>query len=147
MDSATDDTVEQLTAAMVAERDCGEVTLRVSDRPALGSGETTIGLDALIERWGFQGIGDAWREIDRAVAEALVDRLLRHGLAYDIELMPASHALPLRQRFFALFSAGARYFTNTCDSGWTPVSTATFDALLICLDQHLIGMLCVQEED
>lgn len=110
-------------------------------------------LNQFAVRWGLEDIGAAWREITREMARTLLRGLLLHDLAYGVEQMPDAGAWDLANQFVGIFTSEAQFFTNTdygSDTmryGWIPLTTATFDAGVLGIDENTIGILVVQDED
>jgi hypothetical protein len=152
---------ESLCAEIRARRTCGEVTVTVESRAFPNNRSVADVIDAFVGNLGFVGIGDRWEEINRRVAETIAQRILHRDLAYNVEIMSAELACDLAARFLNLFTAQARYFTNgtlyqlherfnagvTHFSSFEPITEATFDTGVVCLDKERIGLLWVQDED
>lgn len=104
-------------------------------------------LDRFARGCGPTPLGEAWRDISRPDAHALMVALLARDLAYDSEEMPITQATDLADRFFDVFSNAARFFTNTSSYGWNRLTASTFDAGVFGIDTRWIGALVVQDED
>lgn len=115
-------------------------------------------LDAFVEslpvdEWPtFQGIGDAWHEIDAFMAGRIVRRILEFDLAYNRREIDEQNASKICVSFLELFSPDARFFTNGLFtdygwSGWGSVANATFETGVIALDSRNIGILWCHDED
>lgn len=115
-------------------------------------------LDAFVEalpnddRVTFQGIGGAWHEIDRAMAAAIVRRVLEFDLAYGTREIDEQDALKICAAFLHLFRPDTRFFTNGLFSqhgwsGWGRVASAPFETGVIAVDSRNIGILWCHDED
>lgn len=118
----------------------GRITERRSDREA--------GLDPVEAARALAGAPD-WEpiEIDAAAAEDLLTGILHRDLAYQQIVMPLDAARRRARRFVGEAGAGARFFTNTRNGSWMPLSQATFDAAVIRVDSSEVTMLLVEDED
>lgn len=145
------DSIKNLGTAIVQDRKYGIVTFHVEDRPNV-TGSATEMLDEFVETLGFGGLAEDWEEIDRQMAQTILQIVLYRDLAYNVEIMTAQRACQLAERFLALFTEQARHFTNAVfESGrlsmWSGITEATFDTGVICFDNKLVGILWVQDED
>jgi hypothetical protein len=153
--------IDQLGAVLRGERNRGKVTFRIHvlGRPVAPYSVEVV--DAFVMRLGFRALADGWREVEAHEAARVVQHILHCDLAYDLEIMPEARAAELTIRFLELFSAPTRYFTNATfrrdaevNTGevwrmmsWEPLSTATFDTGVVCVDATRIGILWVADED
>lgn len=104
------------------------------------------------DRTTFQGIGEAWREIDPGMAAVILRRILEFNLAYSSREIDEMNALKICGSFLNLFRADARFFTNGSFShhGWSGrgrVAKATFETGVIGIDSTNIGILWCHDED
>jgi len=145
------ESIKNLGSAIVQERKYGIVAFRVEERPS-NTGSATAMLDEFVETLGFDGLREDWKEIDRRMAQTILQAVLYRDLAYNAEIMTAKRACQLAEQFLALFTEQARYFTNAVFessrlSMWSGITEATFDTGVICFDNKLVGILWVQDED
>ena len=126
----------------------------VAFHPRADSTPTSLSvIDQFVARNGLSAIGDQWREISREAAVSLAATFLVRDLAYSVQLMQDHMARELADRFVIVFSADARFFTNTeyaagaSSWGWMPLTESTFDAGIVGADPSTIGVLVVQDED
>lgn len=93
--------------------------------------------------------------ITREGAEEFLRGILFRDLAYDRDQMPTDVAAAMARDFIGLFLPDAEYLTNWPDhrahwpdaGSWDPVTTHTFDAVLVGLDRDNAGLVCVADED
>lgn len=92
--------------------------------------------------------------MDRAGAHAAIECGLRRTPAYNAEWVNASKARRVADAFVACFSADAEFLTNGYlwlsnedTSGWTPLTSATFDTGIVAVDDVAAGILWVTDED
>lgn len=145
--------------AITRQRKYGHPTCAVDDRTAAADARNFLAvLDEFVASFGFTGLGDAWIEINIQAGKALVREILYKDLAYGSAMMPENEAAMLTERFFALFDASVRCFTNgnlvvrdanptEVPGSWDPITEATFDAGVVCLSSSRIGILWVEDED
>lgn len=152
MDMATE--IENVGSSIIKERKWGHTTFQVMEWPATSGGSDSITevLDGFVEKLGFVGLEEGWREINRCEAETIAQIILHRDLAYRAEAMTAQRACKLAEQFLALFNKEARYFTNgEFDADglhmWSGITEATFDTGIICIDNERMGILWVQDED
>lgn len=115
----------------------------------LASHDARAAADALAAQMNLHPLADAWQELERSAARELLAEMFRVELAYGTTLMPPEDADTCSDRWFALFSPGARFFTN-CDLAqqtWHPLTAATFDRGLAVVDSAGVGIVCVTAED
>ncbi|HYO54164.1 hypothetical protein [Archangium sp.] len=149
---ALESRIQALKETLTSERACGEVFFSVA---ALGDNETDVAaLDARARELGFNILGERWRPLSRAEAEALLGRMLHLDLAYDSECMEPERARELAARFCDLFGPEGRFFSNaeaTAHSGsgwgWNPLTGATFDIGVGACGAGLVGLVGVMDED
>jgi hypothetical protein len=110
-------------------------------------------VDGFVDELGFHPIGDLWNQIDREDAELVLTRLLNKGQAYDVAIMEESRARELATMFLSLFAANATFYTNgpvsrgKAPAGWHPITDATFDRGIVCVDSVRVGIAWMQDED
>jgi hypothetical protein len=115
-------------------------------------------VDAFVAAFGFKGLGPSWTEISASDAFYIVRSILRRDQAYQMAVMREADAARLAEMFCALFDRNVRCVTNgnsvlpTADprgvpGASTPISSATFDSGVVCVDDARIGMLWVEDED
>jgi hypothetical protein len=150
---------ERLKAEVLRARRYGVTTVEL--RPLSAAPSVPEVIDQFVESLGFHGIGRGWYETTREDAVAILHRILNRDLAYDAVIMHGNKAGRLARQFLACFEADARHFTNgtfhqpperrseevTVGPGWNPITPATFDTGVVCLDDQRIGILWVQDED
>lgn len=143
-------------------RQCGTITLKHeiwSDQ----SSNLAYELDQIAESIKFKGIGNKWIELTRTEAINLLEKTLLEDMAYHSKVMPPSTAQRFANQFIEKFSSTSRFFTNgtwgnsaetisekvTIGASWTPITEATFDTGVICLDfeKKQFGILWIQDED
>jgi hypothetical protein len=110
---------------------CGVLPFSAPTRASVGSA------------FGLRGDDACYREIDESTARSLVAEVLHRDQAYSVEVMIASQAKQLTEKFFEQFGAQARYFTNN----WCPVTDAPFDAGVLVIGAFRSGCLWVEDED
>lgn len=136
------------------------VILRIQPRKKPLSPSVFHELDAFVAEFGWQGLGDGWREIRRTPARLLIQHLLRYELTHKSEVMTARQAARFAHRFLDFIQKPGRCFTNAelrtaQDTGLTPyqwplfqdVSGHTFGVGVLWIDQTQIGMLWIAEDD
>lgn len=145
--------------AIARQRKYGHPTCAVHDRTAAGDPRSYLAvIDEFISTFGFTGLGEGWIEVNIQAAKTLVREILFKDLAYSVAMMSEDEAAQLTERFFALFDASVRCFTNgnlviqdadptEVPRSWNPISEATFDAGVVCLGSSRIGILWVEDED
>ena len=144
--------------AISRQRKYGHPTCAVDEAPASAQRSYHTVLDEFVARFGFKGLGEAWIEVSIQAAKSLAREILFKDLAYSVAMMPEDEAGMLAERFFALFDASVRCFTNgnlvvqdanptEVPGSWNPITQATFDAGVVCLGSSRIGILWVEDED
>jgi hypothetical protein len=147
-----------LAESLKRARATGHVTVTLQPRAATMSGGE---LDAFVQGMGLRPLGAAWVPLAREQALALVGQLLRFDLAYHSPAADAPAAAALAERFMAAFGADVLCYTNGTwlegfqpqgrsalrGPSWTPLTNATFDAGVVCVDAQMIGIFLVEDED
>lgn len=114
--------------------------------------------DDVAIQFGLKPIGDSWREIDRERAILILQSLLERDLAYNSDVDSASIAEEWSRQFVQEFSDGSRFFTNgewhegNPTNGkpvgvWAQVTESTFDAGILVLHDHRVGVFWLEDED
>jgi len=92
--------------------------------------------------------------LDRAGAHAAIERGLHKTPAYNAKWVNASKARRVADAFVACFGSHAEFLTNGYlwlsnedTSGWTPLTSATFDTGIVAVDEVAAGILWVTDED
>jgi hypothetical protein len=146
---------------MASRRTCGHTTCAVVglDNPTAVKAAAVHGiLDDFVRGFGFTGLGEAWIEVTREDAIAVVQQVLLKDLAYGVAMMPEAEACALAESFFSLFGSEGRCFTNgnlvlpnadpsEVRRSWNPITSATLDTGILCLDTNRIGIFWVEDED
>lgn len=150
---------EAVCDAITRQRKYGHPTCAVHDRSAPGDPRLYHAvLDEFVATLGFRGMGEAWIEVSIQSAKTLAREILFKDLAYGVAMMSEDEAALLAERFFALFDASVRCFTNgnlvvrdadptEVPGSWNPITEATVDAGVVCLGSSRIGILWVEDED
>ena len=143
--------IQNLYDAILKVRDCGEVTFSIEERSTLTGSITTL-LDEFVAKFKLVGLSGSWKEIGSSTAREIVSEVIFRDLAYGVSMTTEEHAFCLAEQFLSNFVIEPRFFTNgTHENGrlsnWYPISEATFDIGVICLDDQRIGILWVQDED
>jgi hypothetical protein len=142
--------------AMFEERGAGRVTAKIRElssieRALVADDDPIPVVDRFLAELGFAGLGDDWRFLSRGEAEGKMTSLLLQDLAYGCALVPEPRARELTALFLANFDTDTAFFSNGFatprTSGWSPISEATFDAGVVCMDKHQIGIFWVEDED
>jgi hypothetical protein len=150
-----------LTQDILRVRTAGTVSLHLRPLSHATSSSDVVVIDAFIREYGFNPLNDAWLAISREQAEMLVLYIIACDLSYRSELTDLDTASRLAERFMACFTDDVRCYTNgtwyeadtalnatvTRGAAWTPITSATFDTGVVCLDNLNIGMLWVEDED
>jgi len=113
--------------------------------------------DAVAKHFGLRTSADAWHQVDRALATAVLRELLEHDLAYSGKADSAPIAKSVAADFIGEFPEDALFFTNSewqMDNGKTKINTtgfaatdSTFDSGIIALHSHKMGVYWVEDED
>lgn len=110
-------------------------------------------LDRVIMELGCAPIGPGWRPRERDDNRAILTLALETRQAYGQELLPASEAKLLVERFTNLFAGDACALQNgeldlrTKSHLLTPVLGTTFELGVAFVDPHHVGLLLVGDED
>jgi hypothetical protein len=154
-DRAIDDLLRDLDDARAES-----YPLLLSVRRLTGQGDTPHAtLDALAVVEGYTGLGGNWIEVPRRIAAKILAHLIASELAYPTDVVEPTAAEDLAGRFLALFTQGARYFTNGACSGpfavydiageevlgWRSISAAPFDNGVIGLSAERVGMIWAED--
>ncbi len=145
-----------VTDQILKRRAAGKVTCATIAIDA--SGPATATADRVAVAHGFKSLGDAWLEISAHEAHAIVTSLLHRDLVGGNEIMPQHHAEELATAFLDLAPEPHSYFTNGewngaleddgslgTTVGWDPISTAAFDAGVVCVGDGMTAILWVEE--
>ena len=114
--------------------------------------------DDVALQFGLRPLGNAWREVDRERAATILRSILERDLAYNSDADSAPFAEEFSRHFIQEFSDGARFFTNgewhddNPTNGrsvgvWTPATESTFDAGILVLHDHRVGVFWMEDED
>lgn len=153
LSQALESRVQPLSEALTSERSAGEVRVSVA---AQSEAETdTKALDERAKQLELRPLGNSWRPLARAEAEALLGRVLHLDLAYCSEALERERAQELAAHFCGLFGPEGRFFSNaeaialTGSGGWawTPLSGATLDVGVGACGAGLVGLVTVMDED
>ena len=140
-------------------RDAGKITcatLRTVDRE-----DYLARADRIATAHNFQPLGDGWLEISAYDAHIVAAAVLQRDLAHDEEIMSRAEATELTEAFFDLAPEPHVYFTNgswaelfdednespSDNVSFDPISSATFDAGVICVGDGVTTILWVEDED
>ncbi len=111
-------------------------------------------LEELVPKFDLLFSPQTYREIEREKAKKVTEFVLQYDLAYDSEIMNSLQAEDLASRFLAYFEdEESQYYTNgdwykePPRRGWTPATTATFDAGILVVGRSRAGCLWVEDED
>ena len=108
--------------------------------------------------FGLRPLGSGWREVDRERAATILRSLLERDLAYSSQADSAPFAEEFSRDFVQEFSEGARFFTNgdwndddptdgRSVGVWTPATQSSFDAGILVLHDHRVGVYWIEDED
>ena len=105
--------------------------------------------DLAAETCSLRALGERWVDISDQEAQILVEDFLYLDLAYNIPGMMVHEAPPLAARFMTFTRAPRTCLTNTRSrrESWHPLSNATFDAGVVCIDAEQVVFLWVEDED
>jgi hypothetical protein len=140
-------------AALETHPRLGEVTLgRVDDLPAALLEQPKPAADHCLARFGFTGIGEDWRILDRAAAAAQLAAQLTRSLAYGVQMLPPAEAAATAASFLSFCPApDAVFLTNASRDGagfgWNPVSASTFDACYVAIGSGAVAFIILEDED
>jgi hypothetical protein len=98
----------------------------------------------------LEGDSTTYRCVETPEAEAIAIRLLRAGLAHEVEIMSLPRAKELWRQFLDVFEGqDVRLVTNDSQdaTSWTPATQATFDMGVLVIGTDKVGCLWVEEED
>lgn len=141
------------------KRSCGLITCKSVDVTYSSDARSTA--DRIVAECGFRGLGAKWRSIERDAARTILVKLLEQDLAFGGEVMSASDAAVLADRWLEAASRSGAYLTNgnwaepskpvtsraSAGASWDPISESTFDAGVIAVDEHHASIFWVQDED
>ena len=153
--------IDSLTNEILSRRGRGGTTCVIKDRQAKDEGRekpVTVEVDSFLSELGFIGLGEKWDRISTRVGKAIAQRILQSDLAYNAPIMPETDSVWLAECFFSWFDQDACCFTNgnavlplalpqEVPGASNPISQATFDSGVVCIDAHRIGILWVEDED
>jgi|HigsolmetaAR201D_1030396.scaffolds.fasta_scaffold05994_6 hypothetical protein len=118
------------------------------------------GLPDVLARFGLSCTASpdaGLREVQRVEARTIVASLLHRDMAYKAEIMSTEEAESLADRFLEQFpSDKTRFLTNLgrskdqgldFDTSWNPLTSATFDAGVICISERIAGCFWAEDED
>ncbi|MCX6852500.1 MAG: hypothetical protein NTY98_26715 [Verrucomicrobia bacterium] len=118
--------------------------------------------DEAAVHFGLKQLGPHWREVDRAIAAALLSRILCEDMAFQQPRISEPESKICISEFLEHFGKAARFFTNGMwEVGWrkskhsstcfgaesVPATDATFDGGLLVLDEGKSGVLWLEDED
>jgi len=105
--------------------------------------------DLAAETCSLRALGDRWIDIHDQDAEMLVEDFLSRDLAYNVPGMLVREAPALAARFMTFTRTPRTCLTNTSSrrGAWHPLSSATVDAGVACIDAEQIVLLWVEDED
>jgi hypothetical protein len=98
----------------------------------------------------LEGDNTTYRCVETPEAESIAIRLLRAGLAHEVEIMSLPRAKELWRRFLDVFEGqNIRLVTNASQdaTSWTPATQSTFDMGVLVIGTDKVGCLWVEEED
>jgi hypothetical protein len=145
--------MDDLISRIVSSRDVGVVHCGLSNL-------ASPSLVELAEEFGLFPDPATYREIEVSYAMCIIQGILHQDLAYDAEIMPASLAAELAEKFLGQFDLNqARFYTNghffeisgdksaISGTGWTPATPATFDTGVLAISSRASGCIWVEDED
>ncbi|HZG70447.1 MAG TPA: hypothetical protein VEY51_02840 [Chondromyces sp.] len=97
--------VEEFKKVLQQKRNAGKVTCSIREAVPLD-------IDVFVQPFGFQGLGDKWRTVDKKEAREIARYVISIDLAYESELDSKPIASKLADYFIGLFSFEANYYTN-----------------------------------
>lgn len=114
--------------------------------------------DEVALQFGLRPLGSAWRQVDRERAARILRSLLERDLAYHSDADSAPLAQEFSRHFVEEFPGDARFYTNgewhddnptngTPAGAWTPATESTFDAGILVLHHHRVGVFWIEDED
>lgn len=103
----------------------------------------------------FLALKEAWLEVDRKEAAALIGDISDCDLAYGLGANARARGRSSPTTFLNRFDGNCRYFTNGWPSNWrgltsfgfSSATTATFDAGVGVVSGTDLGIFWVQDED
>jgi hypothetical protein len=152
--------IDSLTNEILSRRGSG-TTCVIKGRQAKDEGHekpVTVVVDSFLSELGFIGLGEKWGRISTRVGKAIAQRILQSDLAYRAPIMSEMDSVRLAECFFSWFDDDVCCFTNgnavlplalpqEVPGASNPISQATFDSGVVCIDAHRIGILWVEDED
>ena len=105
--------------------------------------------DLAAETCSLSVLGERWIDISGQEAQILVEDFLYLDLAYNMPGMMVDEAPALAARFMTFTGAPRTCLTNIRSrrETWHPLSNATFDAGVVCIDAEQVVFLWVEDED
>jgi len=143
---------QELRELALSKRQTGILTIAYEPVETVEQSSGNIA-DSFVESLGFKPLGKAWRQIERANANAIIEHILFQDLAYQYPQMEEKTAAFIAENFLALFSHhSCRCYTNGSINeqnmlGWDPISNSTFDHGIVAFDDKNIGIVWAEDED
>jgi hypothetical protein len=114
--------------------------------------------DKFVKSLGFKALGEKWINLDweyhilkggqRSDPIVPLTQFLNKSMAYDEEIFNLQEATKIASDFYNVFGFGKRSrFTNNIGYGWHPITTSTFEAVHVAMDDKNIGILLIEDED
>jgi hypothetical protein len=142
---------DRLAAEIRAQRKYGRVIVNMVEQAGTEGRSPTAVADRLAGSLALTQLGAGWRPVSKTEARRIARDILQSDLAYHTEIMSASQAETLVDRFLAFFGDPLTFLTNTHPLGSArtvaPITEATFDEGIVVVAEDRAGILWVADED
>jgi hypothetical protein len=104
--------------------------------------------DHFVATLGYSPLGESWFRLDKAEAQRELAAHLQTSLAYRVQMLSRAESDSLSAQFLALFDQGdVTFLSNWLNDGGTPMTSSTFDAGYVGIDNVRIALFLFEDED
>ncbi|KAJ5066174.1 hypothetical protein M0811_03507 [Anaeramoeba ignava] len=135
---------------LLEARDCGVGHVFLEEHNAKKN-DVEKQINDFLQRHNLKPLTD-WIHINETKGKEMLLGFLEKDLAYHSRLMSFEQAQGFTNQFFEFFDLNSlQVFTNAEIDGtsvsWSGVTQATFDQIIVCIDNRYIGFVCFEDED
>lgn len=114
--------------------------------------DPTVEFDVIMDSLGLKTLGDNWASVDEGEpADLILQQVIGFRLVSGEEILLPIETTATVDHLVDTFRYRPRFYTNVLAfdqgglTGWTPVSTGDFDAVIGIIDQDFVGLISIVE--
>jgi hypothetical protein len=103
--------------------------------------------DHFVGSLGYSTLGESWLRLKKAEAQRVLATHLQTSLAYGVPMLSHAESGSLSAQFVAAFDGDATFLSNWSNGEWSPLTSSTFEAAYVGIDDMRIALLLFEDED